>query len=114
MRSQDTKIRQMLQDLGQALAQAMSDSEEVNEVVRRIREEGYSLQLLLDYKQDRQRNVHIELADPPPHQRRLLPASTAENARPPGFRLASDDVEWLKELGIDPTRSVRRRRGNTR
>ena len=42
----------MLRELRRALSEAISESSEVNRTLRKIREEGYSLYLLVDCKRD--------------------------------------------------------------
>ena len=101
MRSQDEKIRRMLNDFGRVLIQAIHGSSEVNGAARKISREGYSLYLVLDGKEEDA--ARLELTS------RAEPARR-EPSRRPRFRLNSDDVELLRSLGIDPTRSVRRRR----
>lgn len=96
MRSQDDKIRHMLHELSRALLQAISTSSEVNGTARKIHQEGYSVYLALDCKQDRERSHQIEL--------------TPRKAPPPEFRLDGNDVAFLKSLGIDATRPAKRRR----
>ncbi len=100
MRSQDEKIRRMLNDFGRALIQAIHGSSEVNGAARNISREGYSLYLVLDGKEDEARLELTSRGEPARHQ---PPAR-------PKFRLNSDDVEFLRSVGIDPTRAVRRRR----
>jgi hypothetical protein len=89
----------MLRDLRRALSEAISESSEVSRTLRKIREEGYSLYLLVDCK--REANEPEPLAPP-------LPAKM-----PPGgplFQIDSRDLSFLKSIGIDPTRRLRRRR----
>ena len=89
----------MLDELSRALMQAISTSSEVSGTARKIRQEGYSVYLALDCKQDSERRTHqIEL--------------TPRKAPPPApeFRLDGSDVAFLKSLGIDATRPAKRRR----
>jgi len=89
----------MLNELGRALMQAISTSSEVNGTARKIRQEGYSVYLALDCKQDRERSTR---------QIELTPRKDPSPA--PEFRLDGNDVAWLKSLGIDATRPAPRRR----
>lgn len=98
MKPVDEKIRRMLRGLGKALVQAISTSSEVSQAVRRIREEGYSLYLVVDCHQSGETGAQIELTT-----RRAPP-------RDPSFRLDGKDVAFLRSLGIDATRTGRRRR----
>ena len=92
----DEKLRQMLRDLGRALSDAISDSPEVGRTLRRIRREGYTLDLLVDCTREG------ETAAAPV-------ASGGATAGDPVFRINSDDLSFLKSIGIDPTRRRRRR-----
>ncbi len=98
-------IRQWLQDLGRAVAEAMAGSNEVTSTVHRIQEQGFSLYLVLDAKETEQQPPRFDLttsAGPPAE--RPATEKTAD------FRLDGEDVAWLKSLGIDATRTGKRRR----
>ena len=55
----------MLRDLRRALSDAISESSEVNRTLRKIREEGYSLYLLVDCKRDANDEEPLALTEPP-------------------------------------------------
>ena len=44
----DDKIKQLLQDLGTAINESISGSDDVNQHIQRIRDEGYDLYVVLD------------------------------------------------------------------
>jgi|RhiMethySRZTD1v2_1073278.scaffolds.fasta_scaffold754413_2 hypothetical protein len=90
----DENLRQMLRDLGRALSQAIAESPEVGETLRRIESEGYSLHLVLDCKRDGE--------SPTPA------APRAAAGGEPVFRINGDDLFFLRSCGIDPTRRRRR------
>lgn len=96
--SLDEKLRDMLRDLSRALFEAISDSSEVNRSLHRIRQEGYTLHLLLDCKRDGQDRVRLD-----------APSSSVSSS-PPQFRINGQDLSFLRSIGIDPTRRSRRRR----
>ena len=48
----DDKLHSMLRELRRALSEAISESSEINRTLRKIREEGYSLYLLVDCKRE--------------------------------------------------------------
>ncbi len=88
----------MLEQLSKSLFDAISGSDEVHEQLKRLREEGYSLSLLLDCQhegknpgsgQNPQRGVRAPL---------------------PEFRINGQDLAFLRSVGIDPTRRCRRRK----
>lgn len=86
----------MLRDLGRALSAAVADSPQVGRTLRRIRDQGYTLYLLVDCKR--------EAAEPE------APARRARGGEPV-FRINGEDLSFLKSIGIDPTRRGRRRLG---
>ena len=88
----------MLRDLRRALSDAISESTEVSRSLRKIREEGYSLYLLVDCKRDSNGEEPLALAP-----RVTAPAD-------PAFQINGRDLSFLKSIGIDPTRRLRRRR----
>ena len=117
--SKDRDIQQMIKDLGRAVAQAISASDHVNEVVRKIRHEGFSLSMTLNCEHEGRPEAKLELtprkasandAEATPSQADDKSPSPALGPQPV-FRLDSSDVTLLKSLGIDPTRSGPRRRG---
>ena len=90
----------MLKDLRRALSDAISESSEVSKTLRKIREEGYSLYLLVDCKRD----------SSDPDALALQPAARATATAAPSFQINVRDLSFLKSIGIDPTRRLRRRR----
>jgi hypothetical protein len=95
----DDKLHQMLRELRRALSEAISESSDVNRTLRRIREEGYALYLLVDCKRE-------------PSEIEPLFATTAPrlSSGEPAFQIDGRDLSFLRSIGIDPTRSLRRRR----
>lgn len=88
----------MLRELRRALSEAISESTDVSRTLRRIREEGYSLYLLVDCKRDREYDEPLALA--PAHR----------GPGEPVFQINGTDLSFLRSIGIDPTRRLRRRR----
>ncbi|MFY9823802.1 MAG: hypothetical protein WAM82_20650 [Thermoanaerobaculia bacterium] len=95
----DDKLHQMLRELRRALSEAISESSDVNRTLRRIREEGYALYLLVDCKRE-------------PDEIEPFFAATAprRSSAEPAFQIDVRDLSFLRSIGIDPTRSLRRRR----
>jgi hypothetical protein len=96
----------MLRDLGRALSDAIAESSDVNQALRRIHEEGYTLFIFLDR---RERDGVQDSSDRAGAER----GGEATGAMPPGepvFRIHGGDLSFLRSIGIDPTRRVRRRR----
>jgi hypothetical protein len=92
----DEKLNQLLRDLRRALSDAISESQDVNRTLRKFREEGYALYLLVDCKR--------EGAEEP------LPLTSPRFASGPVFQIDGRDLSFLRSIGIDPTRRLRRRR----
>lgn len=95
----DDKLNTMLRDLRRALSEAISESSEINRTLRKIREEGYSLYLLVDCKREVEDAEAVSLTGP------RWPTSGE-----PAFQIDGRDLNFLKSIGIDPTRRLRRRR----
>src|SRR3954447_21192893 len=98
----DDKLHQMLRELRRALSEAISESSDVSRTLRKIREEGYSLYLLVDCKRELNDPDVLALTAP------RWPSTSAE----PAFQIDGRDLSFLKSIGIDPTRRLRRRRAN--
>jgi hypothetical protein len=119
----------MLRDLRRALSEAISDSSEVSRTLRRIREEGYALYLLVDCKREREdRDDRLDRLDHDDDDSLPLAASRTVRAasrmssrasgspsgsafnHEPAFQINGKDLSFLRSIGIDPTRRLRRRR----
>lgn len=100
MGPREERARQALREFSRVLGEAISASPAANAQVRLLHHEGYSLALVLDDKQE-QKSVKTEMM---PMMRALPPGPE------PSMRLDMEDVAFLKSVGIDPTRPVRRRR----
>ncbi len=94
----DAKLHRLLLDLRGALARALSSSSEANRAVRQIRRQGWSLYLVVDQQEDDGSGAALELTAEPPA------------AKAPVFKIDGQDLSFLRSIGIDPTRSLRRRR----
>ncbi|HEY0157056.1 MAG TPA: hypothetical protein VGF28_07160 [Thermoanaerobaculia bacterium] len=98
----DDKIKQLLQDLGTAINESISGSEDVNRHIQRIRDEGYDLYVVLD--------ATIGLNKQGADEEQPGEGTVAVPATPPRevqFRINVNDLALLRALGIDPTRKVR-------
>jgi len=102
----DDKLHQMLKDLRRALSDAISESSEVSRTLRKIRDEGYSLYLLVDCKRESSSDGESSLALSPAGRMSAHLGSGAD----PSFQINVRDLSFLKSIGIDPTRRLRRRR----
>jgi hypothetical protein len=146
------RLKRKLADLGRALSEALSESSDASRQLSELREEGYSVYLLLEsdgmraartgerapaaradaaralaaQRQlggrrhlDGQRQLtglhgqrqltgerQLDRPEPPAAPRRLGAAPLPE----PSFLIDGRDLAFLRSVGIDPTRSPRRRR----
>ncbi|HEX6200202.1 MAG TPA: hypothetical protein VF150_08065 [Thermoanaerobaculia bacterium] len=98
----------MLRDLGKALSSAIAESSDVNQALRRIHEEGYNLFIFLDRK-DRDEPADGAETDEAEAGETAL-ARTSRPRGEPVFLINGGDLSFLRSIGIDPTRRVRRRR----
>jgi hypothetical protein len=101
MAKHDHQLRDMLRDLGRALSDAIAESPEIGRTLRRIRREGYTLHLLLDCKREPGDAEPVALA---------APSHGASRSAEPNFQINARDLSFLRSIGIDPTRQLRRRR----
>ena len=96
----DDKIKQLLRELGTAINESISSSEEVNRHIQRIRDEGYDLYVVLDATIGL--NKHDEEEEPAPAAEMVVKSDKEVQ-----FRINVNDLALLRALGIDPTRKVR-------
>ncbi|NHZ73856.1 MAG: hypothetical protein GWP16_05245 [Nitrospirae bacterium] len=94
----DAKLRRLLQDLKGAISKTLAESPDVERSMERIREEGWSVYLVVDRKREDETPEGVELTADRGAAREVL------------FRIDRQDLEFLRSLGIDPTRRLRRRR----
>lgn len=96
----DDRIKQLLRDLGNAINESISGSEDVNQHIQKIRAEGYDLYVVLDATIGLNRT-----GEEPDTETEVVPARVDDkNIR---FRININDLALLRSLGIDPTRKVR-------
>jgi hypothetical protein len=95
----DDKIKQLLQELGTAINESISSSEDVNLHIQRIRDEGYDLYVVLDATI----GLNRQDGEPGDHDA-LQPEAMIKEVQ---FRINVNDLAMLRSLGIDPTRKVR-------
>ncbi|MFP3938952.1 MAG: hypothetical protein ACOC7L_00685 [Acidobacteriota bacterium] len=93
----------MLRELGRALA----ESSDVNRTLRRLHDEGYGLFMFLE-----RREHDADAGDAPAEagERASLPLNGGGE---PTFRINGGDLSFLRSIGIDPTRRIRRRKGGS-
>lgn len=95
----DDKIKQLLQELGTAINESISSSEDVNQHIQRIRDEGYDLYVVLDATIGLNRQDGDDTNVDAPQPEAMI--------KEVQFRINVNDLAMLRSLGIDPTRKVR-------
>jgi hypothetical protein len=106
----DDKIKQLLRDLGTAINESISGSDDVNRHIQKIRDEGYDLYVVLDATigLNRQDGEETAVGELRPAMAELAPAVVSRrDGREVQFRINVNDLALLRALGIDPTRKVR-------
>ena len=86
----DAKLKHMMKELGEAINQSISDSDEIAEVISRIKAGGYDVFLVLEATIGfNQREVEEE-EEP----------TLVNRKSPPDFELTGQDAKFLKSLRI--------------
>src|SRR5438874_4156890 len=93
----DEKIKQLLRELGTAINESISGSDDVNKQIQKIRDEGYNLYVILDA------TIGLNRQDEAEAPAEVIVKSDKEIQ----FRININDLALLRALGIDPTRKVR-------
>jgi hypothetical protein len=98
----DDRIKQLLRELGTAINESISASDDVNAHIQKIRDEGYNLYVVLDA------TIGLNRIDEEEDERPdVSPELVVKNDREVQFRINVNDLALLRALGIDPTRKVR-------
>lgn len=101
----DDKIKQLLRELGSAINESISSSDDVNRHIQRIRDEGYNLYVVLDATIGlNKQGEGDDEDDRPPATAELVVRDQNKDVQ---FRINVNDLSLLRGLGIDPTRKVR-------
>ena len=107
----DDKIKQLLRDLGTAINESISGSDDVSRHIQKIRDEGYDLYVVLDAtiglnKQDDEESVTASITAAPA-EAEAPQTAVVKSDKSVQFRINVNDLALLRQLGIDPTRRVR-------
>lgn len=93
------RVRRLLNDLRSSLSRVFTETPEVNRVLHRIREQGWSLYLVIDKSEGPAETNAFEIS-----------SEGSEALKEVDFRINGGDLSFLRSVGIDPTRTLRRRR----
>lgn len=89
----DENFKQLIKELGQAINESLADSDNISDIMGRIRAAGYDLFLVLEVtigfnKQGQSGTIH----------QKDLTADT--DVKEPGFLLTTEDAKFLRSLRI--------------
>ena len=99
-------MKQLLRELGTAINDSISSSDDVHRHIQRIRDEGYDLYVVLDATI----GLNKQGDDDEEAPAAAAPAALVAGKKDVQFRINVNDLSLLRALGIDPTRKVRTRR----
>lgn len=106
----DERVRSILRELGAALNGAVSSSEKVQELLQKVRNEGYDAWLILDATVALERRGRRSSAALPSIRRGAATAAARGEEEGGTFQINVRDLSFLRSVGIDPTRPIRARR----
>lgn len=86
----DAKLKYMMKELGEAINQSISDSDEIAEVISRIKAGGYDVFLVLEATIGFNQREAEEEEEP----------TLVNRKSPPDFELTGQDAKFLKSLRI--------------
>lgn len=103
----DDKIKQLLRELGTAINESISGSDDVNKHIQKIRDEGYNLYVVLDATIGLNKTGEEGEEGEPETQSEPTAELVVRDDKDVTFRINVKDLALLRSLGIDPTRKVR-------
>ena len=92
----EARKRTLLADVERALLDALAESSEVHRALWKLQREGWTLRLLLDCQPEAEGEAASSRTEPRPVPR--------PPGREPSFRIDAEDLRFLRDIGIDPTR----------
>jgi pentose-5-phosphate-3-epimerase len=87
----DPQLKQLMKELGDAINESLSDSEQIYEVVSRIKEGGYDIFLVLEA------TIGVSKQGEKSQDKTSLVSTMSTN---PEFRMNDQDMKFLKSLRI--------------
>jgi hypothetical protein len=91
----NTRLKKLMKELGDAINGSLSESEQIAQVISKIKEEGYDIFLVLEATIGFNHREEEETANPSPE----LVGSRRKSADPQ-FSITAHDVRFLKSLRI--------------
>jgi pentose-5-phosphate-3-epimerase len=87
----DPQLKQLMKELGDAINESLSDSEQISEVVSRIKEGGYDIFLVLEA------TIGVSKQGDKNADKTSLVSTMSSN---PELRVSDQDLKFLKSLRI--------------
>ncbi|MGA9545964.1 MAG: hypothetical protein WBQ85_20480 [Candidatus Sulfotelmatobacter sp.] len=87
----DQQLKQLMKELGEAINESLSDSEQIAEVVSRIKEGGYDIFLVLEA------TIGVSKQGEKSSDKTSLVTTLSTN---PEFKISDQDMKFLKSLRI--------------
>jgi hypothetical protein len=87
----DPQLKQLMKELGDAINESLSDSEQISEVVARIKDGGYDIFLVLEA------TIGVSKQGEKPSDKTSLITTLSTN---PEFKISDQDLKFLKSLRI--------------
>jgi pentose-5-phosphate-3-epimerase len=87
----DPQLNQLMKELGDAINESLSDSEQISEVVSRIKEGGYDIFLVLEA------TIGVSKQGEKSQDKTSLVSTMSTN---PDFKMNDQDMKFLKSLRI--------------
>jgi len=88
----DDRLKKMMKELGDAINESLSDSEEIAEVISRIKDSGYDIFLVLEATIGFNKRDEEEDALPGP--------DVVTSIKEPDFTVNAQDMKFLRSLRI--------------
>ena len=87
----DPQLKQLMKELGEAINESLADSEQIAEVVARIKEGGYDIFLVLEA------TIGVSKQGVPSSDKTSLVSTLSTN---PELKVSDQDLKFLKSLRI--------------
>jgi pentose-5-phosphate-3-epimerase len=87
----DPQLKQLMKELGDAINESLSDSEQISEVVSRIKEGGYDIFLVLEA------TIGVSKQGEKAPEKTSLVSTMSSN---PELKVSDQDLKFLKSLRI--------------
>lgn len=87
----DQQLKQLMKELGEAINESLADSDQIAEVVSKIKDGGYDIFLVLEA------TIGVSKPGEKPNDKTSLVTTLTSN---PEFKVSDQDLKFLKSLRI--------------